>query len=156
MTIICVRNGIMAVDSLISADGLKTGSLKKWRAVKDDVGGGFVAGCGLCSHAIELIEKIAEYGIPTHCPSIDKSVSAFWLKANGKLHIVENGGSYCPDGEFFAEGSGREFAYGAMAMGASAYQAAKLTCEHKLGCGGPVHLLDVSHAKTLALMDLIA
>lgn len=156
MTVICVRNGIMAVDSMISADKLISGSLKKWRAVKEELGGGFVAACGLCSHAMEMVEKVSLYGIPGHCPTIDKSVSVFWLKGDGKLHIIENGGSYCPDGDFFAEGSGREFAYGAMAMGASAYQAAKLTCEHMLGCGGPVHLLDTNHARQTALLDLIA
>ena len=46
MTVIAIRDGIMAVDSLCCMGNILAGDVKKWFAVKPDHGGGFVAFSG--------------------------------------------------------------------------------------------------------------
>ena len=68
---------------------------------------------------------------------------AFWvINKNGTIVKFED--SPYPlkyDDPVFAEGTGRDFAYGAMAMGANAVQAVEIACKHDIYCGGGVDIL---------------
>jgi hypothetical protein len=46
----------------------------------------------------------------------------------------------------FAEGTGRDFAYGALAMGANAVQAVEVACRYDIYCGGGIDVLSFDEA----------
>jgi len=58
-----------------------------------------------------------------------------FLTEDGPLHL---------EAPFFASGSGRFLAMGAMAAGASAEQALQIACDMDQGTSGPVHSFKVT------------
>lgn len=75
------------------------------------------------------------------CPT--DSVPHFWvINRSGAVAKFEDS-PYpltCND-PFFAEGSGRDFAYGALEMGADAVRAVEIACKYDNMCGGGVDVL---------------
>jgi ATP-dependent protease HslVU (ClpYQ) peptidase subunit len=72
----------------------------------------------------------------------ERDVSLWVINKNGTIRKFED--SPFPmvyDDNVFAEGSGRDFAYGAMAMGANAIQAVEIACRFDVTCGGGVDVL---------------
>ncbi len=141
MTIICVRAGVMAVDRMSGSEGYVTGTARKFAAVAGALGGGFAAfagEAGLCQSAVRLLEAGEE--VPSELEAY-----GLWLKASGE--VWERGRSgiwHLSSAEFHAQGSAWQFAFGAMAAGASAEEAARLACEYQPGsCGGPVDVLRI-------------
>lgn len=72
-----------------------------------------------------------------------QSCQSFWvINKNGTVVKFED--SPYPlkyNDPVFAEGTGRDFAYGAMSMGATAVQAVEIACKHDIYCGGGVDFL---------------
>ena len=139
MTIIVVKGGMMAVDSLVSDDGGRVvGYVQKWRAVPDERGGGFIATTGpvgVCSKAMDDF-LASETDMP-------KDVTAVHLRADGTVWTSDGGPWYNYFAEFYAEGYGRA-AVAAMMAGASAKEAAQIVCRLYPGvCGGEIHVLSV-------------
>jgi ATP-dependent protease HslVU (ClpYQ) peptidase subunit len=73
----------------------------------------------------------------------DREVTSLWVvNRNGTILKFED--SPYPiryNDPIFADGSGREFAYGAMAMGANALEAVQIACQYDIYCGGGVDTL---------------
>lgn len=70
---------------------------------------------------------------------------ALMIAPNGSLFLFED--SIWPSGpinagEFYAIGSGSDYAMGAMAMGASAVEAVRVAIQFDPNCGGEPHTLD--------------
>jgi len=143
VTIIAIKDGVMAVDSLISSGTTRVGHTRKWREVPKDLGGGYVAAAGFCGLATRIVEQVAEKG-PAASIENDDGVNALWLRADGSVWCLDKEAFYQISGPFFAEGSGRAFAIGAMAAGASAAEAARIACEHDTNCGGAITILGVA------------
>lgn len=148
MTIICVRDGIMAVDSLAGAEGCRTGYVKKWVEVPAKHGGGFAAftgDAGRCAAARDLLPKRGPKMVLT-----SGDVWVVWLKADGQVVQMDASGvCYASGAPFFAQGGPWHFALGAMAGGASAEDAARLCCEYYPGvCGGEITVLRIGKNAT--------
>lgn len=73
----------------------------------------------------------------------DAGSHSFWvINRNGTVVKFED--SPYPlkyDDPVFAEGTGRDFAYGALAMGADAVEAVKVACQYDIYCGGGIDIL---------------
>ena len=72
----------------------------------------------------------------------DEFTNVWVINRNGTVVKFENSpfGILCTDGTF-AEGSGRDFALGAMAMGADAAKAVEVACVYDIYCGGGIDTL---------------
>lgn len=134
MTIICVRDGIMAVDSMVNDSGLFSGNLTKVHRVPTEHGGGVIAGCGFVGLVSRVIDKFLETGEIEK----DSDVWLMWLRGDGVVLRGQHGGWWKPDAPFHADGSGAGIALGAMAMGATATEAALVACDFDAQCRRPV------------------
>ncbi len=139
MTVIAVRDGIMAVDSQINAGELKAGTIQKWRAVPECFGGGYIAAAGDAGIVGDGMDAFCRGGeIPPK-----EGMTFIHLRADGVVRTAENGAWFAYDAPFYAEGSGAKIAIGAMAAGASSTRAVEIACEYDSGCGGEVATLSV-------------
>lgn len=139
MTIITIRDGIMVVDSWINRDDSIIGTIKKWRAVPKEYGGGFITGSGETWFITGFMDEYIKKG---RCEKTGNAVFLH-LKADGLVQ-THNDGWFQYHAGYYAEGAGRQEAMGAMAHGASAEEAAKIVCSFVDGCGGPLHVLEIS------------
>lgn len=104
------------------------------------------AGVGQHQCVRALMEWV-EWGMPpASFPKdyMDSSGStALWIiNRNGTIGRVEDGPFVIKQEQpYFADGSGRDFAYGAMAMGADAVKAVEIACQHDIYCGGGIDTL---------------
>ena len=87
------------------------------------------------------LDRIADQGLPDDLSSMDDSVTLIWMTADERIFYVAREGWHEARADYAAEGSGREVAMGAMAMGASAEQAAKIASDLIVDCGGEIHVL---------------
>lgn len=139
MTIIAVRDGVMAVDSFLGGNDKFFGYFRKFAAVPAYFGGGFWAGSGDASFvsAILSVDDPKSAIGHEHCNMV-------WLLADGTVRVLDAGGWIEFEAPFYAEGSGTGLAMGAMAHGATAEEAAKIACQYSQTCGGEVHVLSVA------------
>jgi hypothetical protein len=139
VTIIVVAGGVMAVDSLISNNGLVVGYMQKWRSVPEAQGGGVVAATGPSGEVSKALDDFVSSGA-----DMPKDVIALHLRADGTVWTSESGPWYTYDADFYAEGFGGPQAMAAMMAGASAEEAAQIACKLFPGsCGGKIHVLSV-------------
>lgn len=142
MTTIAYRSGIMAADSRAYAAGsLPIGSKCKIERFDDgtligvssrDVGGG------------EAIRRWYNDGMPADPPyKMPEDFTILVAKRNGEIYMGVNmlmlSGPLM--GEYFAIGSGAEYALAAMAMGKTAKQAVKLACQLDIWSAKPIYCL---------------
>ena len=136
MTVIAIKDGIIAADSASCANDRTSHYTDKIFAVKPEHGGGYVASSGAWALGQTAARKFAETGeIP------DAKADQFnlhLLRADGTTARCEDGCWFDIDAPFMAGGSGADFAAGAMAAGASAEEAVRLACQHMNFCGGPI------------------
>lgn len=140
MTVIAIRDGVLAVDSLISGGGVNHGRAAKWAAIPDLFGGGFAAASGDLARGLEGLRDLAARG-EVFWPRDDTGVAILHLKADGSVWLFELGQWITYDAPFYAAGSGEQIALGAMAAGATAEEAVNIACEYSQTCGGAVHVL---------------
>ncbi len=139
MTVIAIRDGIMAVDSLIAQNGRACGEMIKWREVPPFRGGGYVAASGEAALAAQSLDNFLNAGGPA-----DDGVVLIHLKADGSVALCESKAWFSFSAPFHAEGSGAEIALAAMHAGASAEEAVKIAAKMRPSeCGGTVHVLRV-------------
>lgn len=141
MTIIVVRDGVMAVDSRVSnTANVVIGEIKKWRQVEEAVGGGYVAACGPCGECARALDDYAAKG-----GDLPEKVSGLHLCADGQVLVSFGGPWYEVSAPFQAIGSAEEVAMGALHAGASAERAVEIACDlSPTFCGGPIHVLSVN------------
>lgn len=137
MTVIVFDGATCAVDSGAAADTTMLRVRKFWTR-----GGELITGAGETSHVVAMAEWYLAGANPQEFPSI------VLVKRDAELVIIDSRGvrryeasPYAVDHGLTkcAFGGGRDFAYGALAMGASAAQAAKIACEFSPVCAEPVH-----------------
>jgi len=139
MTIITVKEGVMAADSLVLDGTAVVGGVMKVAVVPGDLGGGFVGFSGNLAESATAIKQVTTTG---KCERSER-VSSIWLKPNGDVFINEGGGFYFTYAPFHAIGSGFEVALGAMCFGASAREAVEVACKLDVRCGGDVRTFSI-------------
>jgi len=137
MTIIAIKDGIMACDTGVFAGGMVSGSVRKWVAVPDHKGGGVMASAGALGPAQSANRQMESN-------SGDDNVNcecAIWLRSDGSVWEKYGDEDWLTlDAPFYAIGCGEALARGAMAAGASAAEAAQICIDHHTECTGVVEV----------------
>ena len=141
MTTIVFRDGVMATDSAVNSAEVMVGTVRKIISVGDL---GFLALSGLPSFKSVAVwlEKWPGVGEVPKCVEQSDVVGLFAIKS-GKLLQIDGGVPYEMAAPFFAEGSGKLIALGALAMGATAEQAVDIAIRYDNGSGGPTQTVKV-------------
>ena len=137
MTIICVKDGVMAADSGTFQDNIVRVAV--FPKIARSADGAVGAGCGLGSDCW-LFNKWMESGRQSEFPKTDSDFRFVLLEANGALLAGDNRGRLTPIPQPYAIGAVRDFAHGAMCAGASAQDAVRLCIEHTDSAWGPVQV----------------
>ena len=136
MTTIAFKDGIMAYDTLITADD-KVFS-KKDKAFRIN---GYVVGCSGFLHDIDKFLEWVRAEMPENKPKVD--VDAI-IHDGFKVRIVSKGCVLSkPIDDFCAVGTGSEYAIGAMAMGATAKQAVEIAKKYDRATGGRIKTIAI-------------
>lgn len=139
MTTIAYRDGVLAADTLNTSgtyrDGYVTKIVKKGRILAG------ASGCGIMTR--RFLDWVRA-GMPGDAPAMvngeDKAYGHIFMPDGTRLTLWPNG--WATDRQaFWADGSGWEFAKGAMAMGASAEQAIGIAVQHDTKSGGEIVVL---------------
>lgn len=140
MTTIAVRDGVMAADRRVTCGDAIAGEVGKLMMLPD---GRVVGVCGQPMGMAAVFEWIANGAKFDEVPpeSKDGDIMALVLHPDGAVEHFENGRPMRIAAAFHAEGSGRAFALGAMAMGATAVQAVETAIRFDSKSGGGVDAL---------------
>lgn len=138
MTVIAVKNGIIAADSQLTVDNGRLHCEKLFR-VRD----GIIGFAGATAPGNELLHHLRKNRctdpLPgTHVGYAREDLAALLLTRHGVYLYWD---SLSPDrvtGAFFAIGSGAGVALAAMHCGRTAIEAARLAVKLDINCGGPV------------------
>lgn len=142
MTIVAWDGKTLAADKRAENAGLSRTVTKIFRIDNLLVG----VAWNLCA-GLEMIEWVKNGRKPSDFPEIQRDKnerSNFLVIENGKLLVYET--SPQPiifEDEFFAFGSGRDYALAAMACGKSAKEAVEIACMFDTGCGNGIDVLVV-------------
>lgn len=141
MTTLTYRAGILASDSRMTNNGTIIGSAIKIRKR----GPLLFAGCGSWALVTRFIDwsfkGCAGNPPPMIFPDADTTASGFIFMPNGTILTFEPSGPSVQHCEYFAEGSGRDTALGALAMGATAVEAIRVAIQHDIYSGGDIQVL---------------
>ena len=142
MTTVVFRDGVMAADSRIIDGNLIEASTyrKVGRLGRRAKFAGVYAVTGATTssqYLLRLLNSGAWEGIGTPGQSSDGQVHV--ALTDGRFFFVGvDGVTECAPAPFYAAGSGRAIALGALQMGASATKAVKVACKFDVYSGGPV------------------
>lgn len=140
MTCIAYRSGIMAVDSAATSNGTVTGSSTKIaRNKKGDLAG--ASGDAIYNYAFRQWFLKGEKGKPpdaTESGAPASSNKGLIVRRKGTIEVYEFKGKHVMEANYYAMGSGRDHALGAMFVGASAIQAVEAAIAHDTYCGGKI------------------
>jgi ATP-dependent protease HslVU (ClpYQ) peptidase subunit len=137
VTTIAYRDGVIAADTLISCGNHRDGSYTKIAKRGRLLGGS----SGSAAEGYAWLRWF-EAGCKGEPPKMLKT-NAFIAQPNGTLVFFGEDGSFPfkPNGEFYAIGSGCEYAVGAMAFGASAPEAVRIAMQFDSGSAGEITVL---------------
>lgn len=143
MTTIAYRDGVMAADTrMCSGNQFIDQSMTKIARNKAGDLCGISGDAALGGPFLEWFLK-GERG--KHPPIIyeptKSDIHAVIVRAKGTMRRFEPGGWFYFVAPYFAMGSGRDFALGAMHMGADAIRAVQAGCAHDPSSGGQIILL---------------
>ena len=141
MTTIAYRDGILAADTRMTQGSALVGNVVKIVRRKKD--GALAGGAGDCSWVQSFHRWVLRGEKGDLDPPGDDSKGL--LITRKKIELFEASGPVEFNPPFFAMGSGRDFAMGAMAAGASAEEAVRLAMQLDAFTGGDVMVL--SHDK---------
>lgn len=143
MTVIAYRDGVLAADTLATAGDSKIGSaIKIARNSNGDLAG--AAGLASYNHAFLKWFTGLESGQPPEArdePSKDIYDRGVIFRKNGQIEVFEPSGKHTATAPYYAFGSGRPEALGAMHAGASAEGAVRAAMAHDKNCGGDITVL---------------
>lgn len=140
MTVLVYRDGVMAADSMAAQAGTTYGAFRKIKRIN----GHLVGVSGYSLHTAAFFAWIAagaksdltlKGGFIGLAASPKGRVMIYETDDDGAVH------GYPLKSPYFAEGSGGAVALGALAMGATAKQAAEIACRHDAACGRPIHTI---------------
>ncbi|MDX0180849.1 hypothetical protein GOC16_08285 [Sinorhizobium meliloti] len=139
MTTIAYRNGAIAGDTLVSGGGIHDCSaIKVARNERGDLAG--ASGTAhYCYHFLEWFRG----GEKNPAPDVPEDNEAFIVRAADPILIEcwEEPGRFVVSAPYYAVGSGKRLALGAMAFGATADQAVNCAAKHCVQTGGDVTVL---------------
>lgn len=141
MSTIAYRNGILAADSMAYGGKWCASPGAKWKIWRLDNGDRL----GVTTCNVGAGEALRDWlnggGDRTLVPT--EGLKAILVKTNGEVHVAEASVLFSGpiEVEFYAIGSGADFAIGAMAMGASAVEGVSCACRHDQHTGGPIRWL---------------
>lgn len=141
MTCITYRAGVMAGDTLVATErGQRIGYGPK---IIRTPAGALVGVCGDGGPCAAFLKWAGERN-PRDLATVilEEEFEALMVYPDGRVAYFDANG--VPDfltAPFHAIGNAREFAIGAMAMGASAERAVEVAIEHNINCGGEVTTL---------------
>lgn len=142
MTTIAYKAGELVADSQCSSGGVVMGSVVKI-ARRDD--GTLTGGCGdtgWCYRFVQWVLAGEEGDFPSIPTDNDGPVaSGFVIRPDGTVWVYESNGPFLIEGPYHAWGPGREFALGAMFLGATAIGAVSAAIHHSAGSGGKMTVL---------------
>lgn len=139
MTIVVVRDGVMALDSSVSCGDMLIGTAVKWVAVDPLVGGGYAAGAGPLNRVLPALRDVQQHGESAEAP---EEVEILWLKADGSVREAINSGFYGYNAPYYALGSGIAVALGALSAGTTAAETVQIVCAlMPAKCGGEIVVL---------------
>jgi hypothetical protein len=138
MTIVVWRNGLMAADGLINADG-DMFSDKTTKIAKNASGwvGGAAGDWSAVLRYLEWIKKDCRGK-----PKFGEDFAGLLVSPRGKLFYLDSETRVELSEEFFAIGSGSRHAIGALEMGADARRAVEVACKYVTSCGGTVTTIE--------------
>lgn len=133
----------MAADSATTANGTFTGSsIKIARNKKGDLAG--ACGDAIYGHAFRQWFLKDEKGKPPNGADHgkpDSSSQGLIVRRNGVIERFDFDGKHLLEAEYYAMGSGRDIAFGAMFIGATAIQAVEAAIGHDTCCRGKIIVL---------------
>lgn len=139
MTTIAYRDGVLAADTLTTRGATAIVGVTKVAKGGTRMGGA-CGGAGFCSEWLAWIRE--ERPEPPEAKCVDDCNDVgMVVHADGRLEIYEPSGAYTIETPYYAFGSGRDQALGAMFAGADAETAVRAACEHDVYTGGPVTVL---------------
>lgn len=144
MTVVVFRDGVIASDSGMSSGGHRTGSVGKIFLGPGLVGGasGVLTRCHAWGRWIEAGGPIR--GEFRQDPPGEGDWNAFSVDARGGLRHYDNDGWFdLSKVPYYAIGSGKLVALGALHQGATAAQAVAAAIHHCEGVSGPIRTVDV-------------
>lgn len=135
MTTIAYRAGIIASDTVQTFNSMRFGTMQKIARRRD---GTLVGAAGNASYVKTLIKwaNSAAKGNPPLPPN--DGGTGLIITPKGVIRLVDDDGISEVEAEYVAIGSGGEIALGAMAYGASAEEAVKISIKHDCHSGGEV------------------
>src|SRR6185312_1506553 len=143
MTVVCVRDGVMATDSRATAEDGKAHRCEKLYRFGPLIVGvsGSHPGCmAFVRYFRARAEEQDDYDF--------EGASALVLCPKRGILIFDDCGEPDPVQEpFFAIGSGGQVALGAMHMGASAVQAVEAACRWNASCGLPIISMSMKRSR---------
>ncbi len=142
MTTIAYRDGILASDSLGTANGLRDSILctKIFR-----IGPCLVAGAGSAAKILKFVDWVKNGLDPETLPfTHEDDANGMLVTPAGKIIMWSEQGPWPVESPFYALGSGYQIAMGAMEMGATAAEAVEAAIKWDTGSGGPVRTLAIT------------
>lgn len=137
MTTIAVKDGVLAVDSLINSNGTICGETTKFWT--DGVKA--AAGAGDIQDVIRFLKWVKEGE-----GSCEGSFCGVVWDGNKIYHIDGKEVKYEVRAPFHAWGTGMDLAMGAMAAGATAEEAVKIAAQYDCYTGGEIHVIKLEKA----------
>lgn len=138
MTTVAYRNGALAADRQYGNDGVVEGETTKIFRRESD---GALIGCCGTSSICKRFQRWFLDGEQGEAPSLKgddlHSAGGFIIRPDGRIELHDYFGCVPVSGAFFAIGSGKDFALGAMEAGASAAEAVEIAARRDAhtGCG---------------------
>lgn len=146
MTIIAYRDGIMAADTAVTQDHMIVAHRKKVHKTAHGVLVGCAGRTSYSQAVLEAVEAMPLNDVRTGeiltilAGAGDDGASALIVHPNGAVYTAcqKTGRLILIEAPYYAIGAGAEVAIGAMAVGATAVQAAAAAVKHSHYCGGAV------------------
>lgn len=136
MTTIAFKDGVLAADTLLTADGIVAGHAAKiWRHGMLLLGG---AGSTIWT---EKFRTWVDGGLQGDQPMTKDEGNWFVIEPTGRTVVWCDDGPFIERCPYWALGSGMNIALGAMAAGASAERAVEIACEWDTSSGPPLTVL---------------
>lgn len=145
MTTIAYRNGILAADGRSTSGHLIVNDkTTKIHRLSD---GALFALAGNDAYEAPMLHALEDGGpLPEYKFDNDGGFIAVLVEVDGTLKTYEGEGEFSfVTADFAAFGSGADFAYGAMEMGAGAEEAVTVACRRDKNSGGAIHCAVPGH-----------
>lgn len=140
MTIIAIRNGIIASDSRMTyGNAVLSDNTRKIVKAPDGTLAGASGSAIFCTRFLNWVESgLDEKTMPKPRVMNGGVDTGLLYMPGGTIRMIEPSGFYDVESEYMAIGSGSDFAMGAMACGANAIEAVAAAIKHEINCGGGI------------------